>query len=192
MKPQPLTDAEFERLTAVLERFGDKRSMNLEQLDGLLAALICGPELVPPSEYLPVIWEDDMVLEDTFGAQPVLQDFLSLIMRYGMSLPIRCNQVSSCISRRHIHPPSGASRVFHGSIQDRVRSWSVSLSWSSCAARGQYFEATNGFRAGVASMLKSSMLSLPMERTLHRCCDCAMQFARLCWRVAGNRIWGSW
>ncbi len=56
--------------------------MNMEQLDGFLAALICGPELVPPSEYLPVIWGDDMVLEDTFGAQPVLQDFLSLIMRY--------------------------------------------------------------------------------------------------------------
>jgi hypothetical protein len=36
---QPLTDAETERLSAVLERFGDKRSMNLEQLDGFLAAL---------------------------------------------------------------------------------------------------------------------------------------------------------
>ncbi len=82
MKPQPLTDAEFERLTAVLERFGDKRSMNLGQLDGFFAALICGPELVPPSEYLPVIWGDDMVLGDTFGAQPMLQDFLSLVMRH--------------------------------------------------------------------------------------------------------------
>jgi uncharacterized protein len=82
VKPQPLTDAEFERLSGVLERFGDKSSMNLEQLDGFLAALICGPELVAPSEYLPVIWGDDMVLEDTFNAQPVLQDFVSLIMRH--------------------------------------------------------------------------------------------------------------
>jgi uncharacterized protein len=82
MKPQPLTDAEFERLTSVLKRLSDKRSMNLEQLDGFLAALICGPEIVRPSEYLPVIWGDDMVLEDSFGAQPVLQDFLSLIMRH--------------------------------------------------------------------------------------------------------------
>ncbi len=55
VKPQPLTDAEFERLSGVLERFGDKCSMNLEQLDGFLAALICGPELVAPSEFLPVI-----------------------------------------------------------------------------------------------------------------------------------------
>jgi uncharacterized protein len=56
--------------------------MNLEQLDGFLAALICGPEIVRPSEYLPVICGDDMVLEDSFGAHSVLQEFLSLIMRH--------------------------------------------------------------------------------------------------------------
>jgi len=82
VNPQPLTDAELDRLSGILERFGEKRSMNVEQLDGFLAALICGPDLVPPSEYLPVIWGDNMVLEDTFGAQPVLQDFLSLITRH--------------------------------------------------------------------------------------------------------------
>ena len=82
MKSQPLTDAEFERLTAVLTRFGDKHAMNLEQLDGFLAALICSPELVPPSEYLPVIWGGDIVLEDEFSAQPILKDFLSLVMRH--------------------------------------------------------------------------------------------------------------
>jgi uncharacterized protein len=82
VKLQPLTDAELERLTAVLKRFGDKNAMNLEQLDGFLAALICCPDLVPPSEYLPVIWGGDIVLEDEFSAQPILKDFLSLIMRH--------------------------------------------------------------------------------------------------------------
>ena len=82
MKTQPLTDAEFERLSGVLGRFDNKHPMNLEQLDGFLAALICGPDIVRPSEYLPVICGDDMVLEDSFGAQSVLQDFLSLIMRH--------------------------------------------------------------------------------------------------------------
>ena len=82
MKPQPLTDAEFKRLSAVLRRFDNQRPMNLEQLDGFFAALICGPANVPPSEYLPVILGDDMILEDTVNAQPVLQDFLSLIMRH--------------------------------------------------------------------------------------------------------------
>jgi uncharacterized protein len=82
VKSQPLTDAELERLTTVLKRFGDKRAMNLEQLDGFLSALICCPDLVPPSEYLPEIWGGDIVLEDEFSAQPILNEFLSLIMRH--------------------------------------------------------------------------------------------------------------
>jgi uncharacterized protein len=82
MNPQPLTDVEFDKLTEVLSRFGSKNAMNLEQTDGFLAALICGPVTVLPSEYLPVIWGDDIVLENTFKTQPVLQDFLSLIMRH--------------------------------------------------------------------------------------------------------------
>jgi hypothetical protein len=34
VKLQPLTEAEMDRVSALLERFGNKRSMNLEQLDG--------------------------------------------------------------------------------------------------------------------------------------------------------------
>jgi uncharacterized protein len=86
VKSQPLTDEEFDHLSEVLKRFGDKRAMNLEQMDGFLAALICSPELVPPSEYLPVIWGGDIVLEDQFSAQPILNDFLSLIMRHWNSI----------------------------------------------------------------------------------------------------------
>jgi uncharacterized protein len=68
VKSQPLTDGEFDHLSEVLERFGDKRAMNLEQLDGFLTALICCPDLVPPSEYLPKIWGGDIVLEEGFAA----------------------------------------------------------------------------------------------------------------------------
>jgi uncharacterized protein len=82
VKPQPLTDAEFERLSGVLGRFDTEHPMNLEELDGFFAALICGPEVVRPSEYLPVIWGDNIILDESFGNQPVLQDFLSLIMRH--------------------------------------------------------------------------------------------------------------
>ena len=74
MKSQPLADTELDHLSAVLERFGDKRSMNLEQLDGFLAALICGPELVPPSKYLPKIWGNQTVFD--------VQVFMSLLMRH--------------------------------------------------------------------------------------------------------------
>jgi len=82
VKPEPLTEAELERLSTILERFGSKHSMNLEKLDGFIAALVCGPDIILPSEYLPEIWGDDIVLEDTFAAQPILQDFLSLILRH--------------------------------------------------------------------------------------------------------------
>ncbi len=78
MKPEPLTDAELDHLSALLERFGNNRSMNVEQLDGFLAALICGPELVPPSKYLPKIWGTETTFEDISSAQ----EFLSLIMRH--------------------------------------------------------------------------------------------------------------
>ena len=52
MNLQPLTDAELDKLADVLKRYGDKRAMNLEMLDGFFAALICGPNDVPPSEFL--------------------------------------------------------------------------------------------------------------------------------------------
>jgi uncharacterized protein len=86
MKSQPLTDAEFDRLSAVLERFGDKHSMNLEQLDGFFAALICGPDIVLPSEYLPEIWGDDIVLEHASAEHLMLQEFISLITRHWNSI----------------------------------------------------------------------------------------------------------
>jgi uncharacterized protein len=82
MTAQPLTDTELDKLADVLKRFGDKRAMNLEMIDGFFAALICGPETVPPSEYLPEIWGGQMVTEPEFEAKAILQEFLSLIMRH--------------------------------------------------------------------------------------------------------------
>ena len=81
MSPQSLSEAELERVREILDRFGDKRAMNMEQIDGFLAALVCGPEDIPQSEYLPEIWGDDMVNEAAFARQPLLQVFVSLIMR---------------------------------------------------------------------------------------------------------------
>jgi uncharacterized protein len=81
---QPLTDAELDNLGDVLKRFGDKRAMNVETLDGFFAALICGPDNVPPSEYLPEIWGGDTVNEPL--SEPTLQEFISLVMRHGNAI----------------------------------------------------------------------------------------------------------
>jgi uncharacterized protein len=56
--------------------------MSLEQLDGFLAAVVCGPENIPEREYLRAIWGDDTISEDAFAAQPLLRDFISLITRH--------------------------------------------------------------------------------------------------------------
>jgi len=82
VNPQPLTNAEFDKLAEVLKRFGNKRAMNLETLDGFFAALICGPDNVLPSEYLPEIWGDDMANEPVFETKPILHEFISLITRH--------------------------------------------------------------------------------------------------------------
>lgn len=50
-----LTDAELEELDSLLARVDGGRIPNTEALDGFLAALACCPDLIMPSEYLPVI-----------------------------------------------------------------------------------------------------------------------------------------
>jgi uncharacterized protein len=82
MKPQPLSDAEYDRIADVLSRFRSERAMNLEKLDGFFAALICSPDIVQPSEYLPEIWGGEMADEEAFTNQQELRDFLDLVMRH--------------------------------------------------------------------------------------------------------------
>jgi uncharacterized protein len=86
MAPEPLTDAEFDSLSGVLNRFGGKDAMSLEQLDGFLAAIICCPSEVPKAEYLRELWGDGMINEAAFAAQPMLQKFLSLVARHKDSI----------------------------------------------------------------------------------------------------------
>jgi uncharacterized protein len=82
MSPQPLLDAELEILHEILERLGDKRAINLEQLDGFLTAVLCGPDDVPESECLREIWGHDVVNQDIFAGQPVLKEFVDLVKRH--------------------------------------------------------------------------------------------------------------
>ncbi len=96
MTPEPLNDTDFESLTSVLQGFSGKRAMNVEQLDGFFAALACCPSDIAKTEYLPEIWGDDMINEDAFTAQPVLQQLLSLVARHKEAKsPIPWNPVAS-------------------------------------------------------------------------------------------------
>ena len=73
----PLTEDELDRLENFLDAIGPP-AMSIETLDGYFAALICGPEMVLPSEYLPEIWGPAFA----FSTNQEANDIMSLVMRH--------------------------------------------------------------------------------------------------------------
>jgi uncharacterized protein len=52
-----LSDADIERLGSFLESGrGGENCMTIEAVDGMFACLICSPELIMPSRWMPVVW----------------------------------------------------------------------------------------------------------------------------------------
>ena len=79
----PFTDVDFNRLESTLSNLKNKKAMNLETLDGFLTALICSPEITPPSIYLEEIWGGvEISDEEAFKDEADLHDFMDLIMRF--------------------------------------------------------------------------------------------------------------
>jgi uncharacterized protein len=73
-----LTDVELDRLGEFLTDC--KGAMNIEEVDGFFAALIAGPEVVPPSEYLPEVFGAEM--SNIFAGIDEANDILGLMMRH--------------------------------------------------------------------------------------------------------------
>ena len=82
MKPQPLTDTEYDRFGNLLDRLPGQDAMNLEEVDGFFTALICGPETVLPSEYLREIWGGDLDADEALFSRQELEELLHLVMRH--------------------------------------------------------------------------------------------------------------
>jgi len=82
MNSEPLAVSELDRLGDLLARFSGQGGMNLEQLDGFFAALICGPSNVLPSEYLPEILQEGIDDHDAISTQGLLQELISLVARH--------------------------------------------------------------------------------------------------------------
>jgi uncharacterized protein len=84
---RPLSEAEGDRLDALLSRFRSEHAMNnLEEIDGFFAALICSPDVALPSQYLPEIWGGAMADDPAFADRQELQDFLGLLLRHWNNL----------------------------------------------------------------------------------------------------------
>jgi uncharacterized protein len=78
-----LTDKEFDRLEELLLRSDGEDAMNLEEVDGFFAALVCGPEIVLPSECLPEIWGiESNDADNPFDNVQELQECPDLLVRH--------------------------------------------------------------------------------------------------------------
>ena len=72
--------------------------MNLEQLDGFFAALIAGPEVVLPSEYLPVVFGGQLSDTCEFDGLDEANEMLGLIMRHW-------NGIAETLDKGDVHLP---------------------------------------------------------------------------------------
>jgi len=80
---EPISEAEYDALEAF---FGSNAvpqdCMDLEMLDGFLTAIVSGPELIQPSEWLPVVWSDSQrSVSPVFTDNEQAERILALILR---------------------------------------------------------------------------------------------------------------
>ena len=78
-QPEPLTDAELDRLGGFLKSCRGGKAMNVEQVDGFFAALIAGPETVMPSEYNRELFGGET---PEFSSLDEAKDILGLLTRH--------------------------------------------------------------------------------------------------------------
>jgi uncharacterized protein len=72
-KPSPLTEADIDRLEELLDADQLRgEAMLLDELQGFLCSLCSGPDLVPPSEWLPVALGQDPQYESDDQAEEIL------------------------------------------------------------------------------------------------------------------------
>ncbi|WP_200655680.1 YecA/YgfB family protein, partial [Paraburkholderia aspalathi] len=126
---QPLTDDEFTRLAGFLDVIGTS-AMNIETLDGYFAALICGPDMVLPSEYLPEIWGEEF----SFDSDDQATEIMSLLMRHWNTI---AEELRLTLDEPNVYLPvllEGADGVAPGNdwahgfmrgVQTRPESWSL-------------------------------------------------------------------
>ena len=76
------SDAEIERLMALLASYRNPDALSLEGVDGLFCALIASPALVMPHEYLPVILGGTLEAGGLLGDLAGVQEMMGLLMRY--------------------------------------------------------------------------------------------------------------
>lgn len=89
---EPLTEQELSRLDDfLLDRFDDEEKatdsdegiLNVSELDGFLTAVVSGPDVVPPSEWLPLVWGEE---EPVWKSVDDFQQIFGLMVRHMNSI----------------------------------------------------------------------------------------------------------
>jgi len=111
----PLTDAEFDRLGDFLKACTGGKAMNVEELDGFFAALVAGPDVVMPTEYLPELFGGEMSDAHEFGSLAEANDILALLMRHWNA----CDDFAG--AARELPRPRLASRLFLFHLTTQVK-----------------------------------------------------------------------
>jgi uncharacterized protein len=88
----PMDEDELEALAALLDAHAwPHGGMSLEMLDGFFSALVVGPELVLPSEYLPHVWGEAPEWETFEQAQQAIESLMRfwnhIVWRVGQPIP---------------------------------------------------------------------------------------------------------
>jgi len=78
----PLAEAEFDRLEKFLKGCKGGRAMNIEELDGFFSALVAGPDIVMPSQYLPEVFGRGTSDTREFDSLEEANEILALMMRH--------------------------------------------------------------------------------------------------------------
>lgn len=91
---EPLSETELDRLQEFLEDCPE--AMNLEEMDGFFSALIAGPDVVLPSEYLPEVLGD--MEEAQFENLEEANEMLSLLTRHW-------NGIAGTFAKDDVHLP---------------------------------------------------------------------------------------
>ena len=85
---EPLSDAELDELEAFLSSDAVPQDcMDLEMLDGYLCAIVSGPEVIQPSEWLPGVWsEGGRAATPAYTSTEQAQHVMALMLRHVVGL----------------------------------------------------------------------------------------------------------
>jgi uncharacterized protein len=95
---EPLTESEFDHLGRFLKNWKGGKAMNIEELDGFFAALIAGPEIVPPSEYMLEVFGSETPETHQFESLEKANEILGLMMRHW-------NDIAGTLSKGKVYLP---------------------------------------------------------------------------------------